>query len=82
MDYRKYIVLGVLFVLPITVYLFFASGVNNFAKLPVLNQAVSDLEGFRTMDSTEVIFKDHITVLGFYGANVAGQKAGAFNLAH
>lgn len=82
MDYRKYIVLGVLFVLPITVYLFFASGVNNFAKLPVLNQAVSDLEGFRTMDSTEVTFKDHITVLGFYGANVAGQKAGAFNLAH
>ena len=82
MNYRKYIVLGVLFVLPITVYLFFASGVNNFAKLPIVDPTIAGLEGFETLDGGPVSFNDHITVLGFYGGNVSGQKAGAFNLAH
>ena len=31
--FKKYVVLGILFVFPIVIYLFFASGINNFAKL-------------------------------------------------
>jgi hypothetical protein len=35
---KKYIVLAILFVFPLAVYLFFASGVNHFAKLQYLRK--------------------------------------------
>ena len=54
---KKYIVLTVLFVLPLVVYLFFASGINHFAKLPVVTNTVVDIAAF----SGEK-FKDNITI--------------------
>ena len=72
---KKTFVLIVLFILPIVAYLFFASGVNNFGKLPELTQNIAEL------DFTEnVKFKDKITILGFLGANVDARKGNAFNL--
>jgi hypothetical protein len=79
---KKFLVLGVLFILPITVYIFFASGKDNFAKLPVLTNQVEDLTNFRTADGDLVQFKDQITVLGFYGKTLLENKGNAFNLAH
>lgn len=79
---KKFAVLGILFILPITIYIFFASGKDNFAKLPVLTQSVSELTGFKTLDGASVEFKDHITVLGFFGSNIEATKGNAFNLAH
>jgi hypothetical protein len=79
---KKYIVLGVLFILPITVYLFFATGVNNFVKLPVLTEKVEDISSFQSSDGSPLTFENHITVLGFFGNDVASKKANAFNLAH
>jgi hypothetical protein len=35
--FKKYAVLSVLFIFPIVIYLFFASGKNNFALLPTLD---------------------------------------------
>ncbi|MGB0949484.1 MAG: hypothetical protein ACPGU0_05200, partial [Marinirhabdus sp.] len=67
----------VLFLLPITVYLFFASGVNNFAKLPVLTQGVAELP-----PAHNVQFKNKISVLCFFGTDVENKKANLFNLAH
>jgi len=79
---KKYLVLGVLFILPITAYLFFASGVNNFGKLPVITPEVHELTSFTTLDGDSLQFKDHITVLGFFGSNPEASKANAFNLTH
>lgn len=79
---KKYIVLGILFILPITVYLFFATGVNNFVKLPVLTEEVMDISSFTSLDSSPLTFENHITVLGFFGSDVISKKANAFNLAH
>jgi hypothetical protein len=42
---KKYTVLTILFVFPVVIYLFFASGKNNFAKLPVLTKTVSEYIG-------------------------------------
>ena len=42
-DFKKKIVLGVLFIFPLLVYLFFASGKNNFAKLPVLTADIIEI---------------------------------------
>jgi len=74
---KKYLVLGILFLLPITIYMFFATGVNNFAKLPVLTSSVNELP-----QEEPVALKDKITVLGFFGDNIENNKAQAFNLAH
>jgi len=42
-DINKKIVLGILFIFPLLVYLFFASGKNNFAKLPVLSSGLIEI---------------------------------------
>jgi hypothetical protein len=77
---KKYIVLSVLFILPIAVYLFFAAGVNNFGKLPVLNPEVQELEGFVDHNGNQVHFTDQISVLCFLGSEIGSHKLNAFNL--
>ena len=72
---KKYIVLSVLFVLPLVVYLFFASGVNNFAKLPIVTNTVVDVAEY-----SDEQFKDKITILGFLGTDVSQKKGNALNL--
>ena len=72
---RKYIVLTILFVLPLVVYLFFASGINHFAQLPVLTSNVVDVSKY----SNET-FKNKITILGFFGNNVQDKHGDALNL--
>ncbi len=77
---KKFVVLGVLFVLPLVAYLFFASGVHNFAKLPVLNEAVGNLESFESLRDEDVVFKGKITILGFLGNGIIDKQGNAFNL--
>lgn len=73
---KKTLVLVIMFVLPIVVYLFFASGVYNFGKLPILTENVAELPS--TDDS--IYLKNKITVLGFLGSDIDSKKAIAFNL--
>lgn len=57
-----------LFVIPIVAYLFFASGVNTFVKLPVVNEQIPELPNhWRTSEGKPVLLKDRITILGFVG---------------
>ena len=79
---KKYIVLFVLFLLPITVYMFFASAKDNFVKLPTLSYGVLELNDFKTLSGDSVKLKNRITVLTFFGKNVEAKKANAYNLAH
>ncbi|WP_424493110.1 hypothetical protein [Salinimicrobium sp. GXAS 041] len=78
---KKFFVIIVLFALPIVAYLFFASGVNNFAKLPVLEENIGDLEDFRTLEGEKLVFQEKITLLGFYGNEPSQYVGNAFNLA-
>ncbi len=73
---KKTFVLIVLFVLPIVAYLFFASGINNFGKLPVLTEDIDEISSI----DPKVQLKDRITILGFLGSDVENQKGNAFNL--
>jgi len=77
---KKFLVLGILFILPLVAYLFFASGVHNFAKLPVLNPSIGSLEGFESLSGKRVTLKDKITILGFLGKNIHLKQGNAFNL--
>ncbi|SHI89467.1 hypothetical protein SAMN04488096_105284 [Mesonia phycicola] len=77
---KKFLVLGVLFILPIVAYLFFSSGVNNFAKLPVLTKDVLDVSQFQTLKGDTVTLKNKITVLSVYGSDIDAKAGSAFNL--
>jgi|SRR5690606_25156593 len=77
---KKFLVLGILFILPIAIYLFFASGVNHFARLPILTESVNDVEGLQSLSGENITFEDKITVLGFLGNNLEEKKINAFNL--
>ena len=72
---KKYIVLTILFVLPLVAYLFFASGVNNFAKLPVLKENV-----FSISDYSKVDFNQKISILFFLGSNIQNRQGDALNM--
>ncbi len=79
---KKYIVLGVLFILPITAYLFFSSGVNHFGKLPVLTKNVGELSNFTSNDGEMVRLDGKITILGFFGSDIKSKYGNVFNLTH
>ena len=72
---KKYVVLTILFVLPLVAYLFFASGVNNFAKLPVLKENV-----FSISDYSKVDFNQKISILFFLGSNIEDRQGDALNM--
>jgi len=78
---KKHIVLGVLFLLPLVVYMFFASGVNNFAKLDVVSEEVLNTRSYKAVfKDNAVSFEDKITLLTVLGEDVETKKAYAFNL--
>jgi len=72
---KKYLVLIVLFVLPLVAYLFFASGINNFAKLPVLTNNIEELELI-----TKKEFNNKISILLFLGTDIENREGDALNL--
>ncbi|MBN09595.1 MAG: hypothetical protein CMC79_04410 [Flavobacteriaceae bacterium] len=77
---EKILVLGVLFIFPVFIYLFFASGKNNFAKLPVLTTNVFEVSDFTSLNGKDVSLKGHITVLCYWGSDISLKKGEAFNL--
>ena len=73
---KKTFVLVVLFIFPLVAYLFFASGVNNFGRLPILTEEIPEV----TSLAANVQLQDKITILGFLGHNALQRKGNAFNL--
>ena len=73
---KKTFVLIVLFILPLVAYLFFASGINNFGRLPILTEEVAEISAFEG----EAQLQDRITILGFLGKNIDQKKGNVFNL--
>ena len=78
--FKKYTVLSVLFIFPIVIYLFFASGKNNFALLPTLTPDVDELSQWETLNGEPVQLDRRITVLGFWGEDMINKKGDALNL--
>jgi hypothetical protein len=77
---KKNIVLFVLFVLPIVAYLFFASGINSFTKLPVITPKVADFGNWKSLKNENVSLNNKITILGFSGSNLLKNRGNYFNL--
>ena len=62
--------------------MFFATGVNNFGKLPVLSQDVVSVSNFKDLKGAPVTLDNKITILGFFGDTPLQTKAYTYNLAH
>jgi hypothetical protein len=77
---KKKFVLFVLFVLPLAAYLFFASGVNSFAKLPILTKSLPEISSWKSFTKTPIQLQNKITILGFTGADFKNRKGNFFNL--
>ncbi|MGK0252762.1 MAG: hypothetical protein ACI9OE_000207 [Mariniflexile sp.] len=83
MNYKKagrYVVLGILFFLPVTFLLFLYPATHNYTPLDIVNQSVSELNKFESESEEQIILKDHITVLGFLGTQPMENVIAASNL--
>lgn len=83
MDYKKvsrYVVLGVLFFLPVTFLLFLYPATHNYEPLDIVNKDVLDLQAFSSDSEDSIILKDYITVLGFLGNNPMDKLIATSNL--
>ena len=78
--FQKNVVLITLFILPLVAYVFFASGVNSFAKLPTITKKIDDVSTFKSLDGKPVTLSKKITILGFMGSDIEKNKGGFFNL--
>lgn len=85
---KKKLVLIALFVLPVVAYLFFSSGVYNFAKLPIKTDKVADVDQFALREikipelSTDepLTLKDRVSLVGYLGDQLKGNVGYTANL--
>lgn len=85
---KKKLVLIALFVLPIVAYLFFSSGIYNFANLPTLTEGVADVNTIALREiktpghstDTPLTFKDHVTIVGYLGNELTSNIGYTANL--
>ena len=76
---KKFAVLFVLFILPIVAYLFFASGINSFGKLPTITKNINDLTSFAAANGDVITLNNKITILAFAGTNMIKNQGNFFN---
>lgn len=83
MNYKKisrYVVLAVLFFLPVTFLLFLYPATHNYTPLDIVNESVLDIDGFTSEEEESILLKNHITVLGFLGINPMDNAVEVSNL--
>jgi hypothetical protein len=83
MNYKKvsrYVVLGILFFLPVTFLLFLYPATHNYTPLDIVNESVVELNNFNSNSEINIQLKDQITVLGFFGINPLDKTIAASNL--
>ena len=80
MKSKKFWVLFSLFILPLVFYILILTGTNNFAKLPVLTEKVSDISHFTTDDNSQLTLKGKISILCFLGVDLEKSQSNALTL--
>ncbi|WP_452218656.1 hypothetical protein [Lacinutrix undariae] len=77
---KQYIILGVLFFLPVTFLLFLIPADHNYTPLEIINSNVDEIIYTSTDASKDIQLKDHITVLGFLGNTPMDNAVATLNL--
>ncbi len=77
---KKNFVLFFLFIFPIVAYLFFASGVNSFTRLPIITKSIPEFKNWKTSNNETIKLSNKITILGFTGTDINAKNGNFFNL--
>lgn len=77
---KKIFILIVLFALPVSIYILFATAAHNFARLPIRTEHISDLNNFTHAEDDTISYANTLTVLCFYGNKIKDMQGNAFNL--
>lgn len=78
--YRKWFILGILFLLPVIFLLFLYPSTHNYNALDIVNEDIVELEFFNFIDNRKTNFEGNITVLNFLGDKPMENITGALNL--
>lgn len=76
----KKMVLVILLVLPIVIYLIFASATHNQLFLSTISKNNLELPQWKSLDNKPVSLKNKISVIGFIGSNIKATQGNIFNL--
>lgn len=77
---KRNVILGILFFLPVMFLLFLFPAKHHYNTLDIVNEHVSDINGFSSDTDETILLKDHITVLGFLGKQPMQQLTGTLNM--
>jgi len=77
---KRYIVLGILFFLPVAFLLMLYPAKHNYDPLDIVNTNISDISNFTSDRGDSIALKDQITVLGFLGKKPLDKMIAASNL--
>lgn len=77
---KKKIVLIVLFILPLSCYIYFSLAKHNSLFLPVITENVSELPAGTTLDGKPVSLQGNISIVGFLGDDMTKKKETVFNI--
>jgi len=78
--FKKPIILGILFFLPVTFLLFLYPSKHNYESLDIINKNVEDIRGLLTEKEKDYAFQNNITVLTFLGQQPYQKAISALNL--
>ncbi|WP_428224345.1 hypothetical protein [Flavobacterium sp.] len=76
----KKMVLVILLVLPILIYLIFATATHNQLFLPTISKNNLELPQWKSLDNKPISFKNKISVVGFIGSDIKAIQGNIFNL--
>ena len=79
-QFKRNIVLGTLFFLPVAFLLFLYPSTHNYNPLDIVQEHVADLDAFSFQSEEPIKLKDHLTILGFLGTNPMEHAVEASNI--
>lgn len=75
---KKRVVLFLLFIFPLICFLILSTGQNNFTKLPVITENITDIIEIDATNKTTL--KNHVSVICFLGDDISSNKTRLLNL--
>ena len=78
--YRKWFILGILFLLPVIFLLFLYPSTHNYNTLDIVNEDIVEIDFLNFIDDNETTFEENITIVNFLGDNPTKYITGALNL--
>ncbi len=78
--YRKWVVLGILFLLPVIFLLFLYPSTNNYNTLDIVQENIHELDSLNFVDNNVTTLENNITILNFLGDDPENKLTSVLNL--